>query len=80
MTELITVSNKGQVTIPLQFRKELEIQFGDQLYCDVEGGALVCKKPADFFSLRGCLGKAEIPEDEEELFIDAVADHVRGNS
>ena len=41
---------------------------------------LAQKKPVDFFALRGCLGKAEIPEDEEELFIDAVADHVMTDS
>ena len=80
MPELITVSNKGQITIPLQFRKELEIQYGDQVYCDVKDGAFICKKPVDFFSLRGCLGKVEIPEDEEELFIDAVAEHAIENS
>jgi hypothetical protein len=35
-----------------------------------------CKKPLDFFALRGCLGKADIPENEEELFLNAVAEHV----
>jgi AbrB family looped-hinge helix DNA binding protein len=80
MSEIITISNKGQITIPAQFRKELEFQYGDQVYCDVKDGAFICKKPADFFSLRGCLGKVEIPEDEEELFTDAVADHVMGKA
>ena len=80
MSELITVSNKGQITIPIQYRKELSIRSGDQIYCDVKDGVLICKKPADFFSLRGCLGKVDIPENEEDLFIDAVAKHVLENS
>ncbi|MDR1508444.1 MAG: AbrB/MazE/SpoVT family DNA-binding domain-containing protein [Synergistaceae bacterium] len=79
MPELITVSNKGQITIPLRIRKQLMIRSGDKMYCDVMGGTFVCNKPADFFSLKGCLGKVEIPENEEELFIDAAANHVSGN-
>ena len=80
MSELITVSNKGQITIPIQCRKELSIRSGDQMYCDVKDGVFICKKPVDFFSLWGCLGKVEISEDEEELFIDAVAKHVAESS
>ena len=38
------------------------------------------KETRGFFSLRGCLGKVDIPEDEEELFIDAVTDHVMKGS
>jgi AbrB family looped-hinge helix DNA binding protein len=76
MPELVTISNKGQITIPLQFREELMLKSGDKVYCEVVDGAFVCKKPVDFFSLRGCLGNAEIPDNEEELFADAVAKHV----
>ena len=76
MSELITISNKGQITIPLQFREKLMLKSGDKVYCEVVDGAFVCKKPVDFFSLRGCLGKAGIPENEEELFTNAVAEHV----
>jgi hypothetical protein len=30
----------------------------------------------DFFSLKGCLGKVKIPENEEQLFIAKLAEHV----
>jgi bifunctional DNA-binding transcriptional regulator/antitoxin component of YhaV-PrlF toxin-antitoxin module len=73
---LITISNKGQITIPMQFREALAMQGGDKIYCDVINGAFVCKKPVDFFSLRACLGKVALPENEEELFTNAVAAHV----
>jgi AbrB family looped-hinge helix DNA binding protein len=80
MPELIMVSNKGQITIPIQFREQLKIKPGDKVYCDVREGILVCKKPLDFFALRGCLGKADIPENEEDLFLNAVAKHVMERS
>jgi AbrB family looped-hinge helix DNA binding protein len=80
MPELITVSGKGQITIPLQFREELAIHSGDRIYCDVVNGAFVCKKPVDFFSLRGCLGKVDWPENDEDLFVPAVVEHVMENS
>ena len=76
MPELLTVSDRGQVTIPQQFREKLSIQAGDKIYCDIVNDTLVCKKPLDFFSLKGSLGKMEIPENEEELFVSAIAKHV----
>lgn len=78
MPELVTISNKGQMTIPQKFREELRFRSGDKVYCEVVDGKLVCEKPVDFFSLEGCIKGMKLPEDEEELFIDAVADHVMG--
>ncbi|MDR1979919.1 MAG: AbrB/MazE/SpoVT family DNA-binding domain-containing protein [Synergistaceae bacterium] len=80
MPELITVSDKGQITIPLQFREKLMLQAGDKMYCEIVDGAFICRRPVDFFSLRGCLGKKKLPENEEDLFIEAVAEHVMENS
>jgi AbrB family looped-hinge helix DNA binding protein len=76
LSELITVSDRGQITIPVRFREKLLIEAGDKLYCDLVDGVFVCKKPLDFFSFKGCLGKIKIPENEEELFAGAVAQHV----
>ena len=46
MPELLTVSDRGQVTIPQQFREKLSIQAGDKIYCDIVNDTLVCKKTA----------------------------------
>jgi AbrB family looped-hinge helix DNA binding protein len=70
------VSTKGQVTIPAAMREKYDIKAGDVVIWEDSDDRLALKKTVDFFSLRGCLGKVEIPEDEEELFIDAVTDHV----
>ena len=79
MPELVTISNKGQMTIPQKFREELMFKSGDKVYCDIVDGKLVCEKPLDFFSLKGCIKGMKLPENEEELFADAVAIHVMGN-
>jgi AbrB family looped-hinge helix DNA binding protein len=70
------VTTKGQVTIPAALREKYNIKAGDMVIWDDFEDRLTLKKPVDFFALRGCLGKVSIPEDEEELFIGAVADHV----
>ena len=75
-----TVSTKGQVTIPAAIREKYGIKAGDVVIWEDCENRLTLKKPVDFFALRGCLGKVAIPEDEEELFIDAVADHVMKDS
>ena len=76
MSDLFMVSTKGQVTIPATMREKYGIKPGDMVIWEDFEDKLALKKPMDFFSLRGCLGKVEIPEDEEELFIHAVTDHV----
>ena len=80
MSDHFLVSTKGQVTIPAAIREKHGIKTGDIVIWEDFGNMIALKKPVDFFSLRGCLGKVEIPEDEEELFIDAVADHVMKGS
>jgi len=74
------VSTKGQVTIPINMREKYGIKPGDTVIWEDFEDRLALKKPVDFFSLRGCLGKVDIPEDEEELFIDLVTDHVMKDS
>ena len=80
MSDLFMVSTKGQVTIPATMREKYDIKPGDMVIWEDFEDRLALKKPVDFFSLRGCLGKVEIPEDEEELFIHAVTDHVMNGS
>ena len=80
MFDYFMVTTKGQVTIPAALREKYGIKAGDMVIWEDLEDRLTLKKPVDFFALRGCLGKVEIPEDEEELFIDAVTDHVMKGS
>jgi antitoxin PrlF len=55
----LTISAKGQVTIPKEMRELLDLRPGDQLiYSMIEGQIVVTPKNVDFNDLAGLLGKA----------------------
>ena len=80
MSDLSVVSSKGQVTIPAFMREKYSIRPGDKIVWEDLENRIALRKPPDFFSLRGCLGKVTIPDDEEELFAGSVAEHVMKDS
>jgi AbrB family looped-hinge helix DNA binding protein len=63
----MTVSTKGQITIPLSLRKKYGIRAGDKLFPEVHENGFFVKKPKDIFALEGFLSGVHIPDDEEEL-------------
>ena len=67
MSELLTVSTKGQITIPLSLREKYGIQTGDKLLTEPHEAGFFIKKPKDIFALEGFLSGAHIPDDEEDL-------------
>ncbi len=55
----LTISAKGQVTIPKEMRELLDLRPGDQLiYSMIDGQIVVTPKNVDFNDLAGLLGKA----------------------
>lgn len=53
----VTISAKGQVTLPKELREQLNLRAGDVLlYTPVEGGIVVTPKSTDFNDLAGLLG------------------------
>ncbi|MDX3929142.1 MAG: AbrB/MazE/SpoVT family DNA-binding domain-containing protein [Shinella sp.] len=54
----VTLSSKGQVTIPKEMREALKLQPGDQLiYSVVDGEVILTPKNVNFNDLAGLLGK-----------------------
>ena len=75
MTEVATVSPKGQVTIPKAFRDEFEIKPGDRVFLiKTEDGIAIFKPKKSLEDYRGFL-KGRAPE---ESFAEALAAHVIG--
>lgn len=72
MSESITVSTKGQITIPLHLREKYGIQAGDKLFHEECESGFFIKKPRDIFALEGFLSGVKIPDDEEELLTPEV--------
>ena len=67
MAEMMTVSTKGQITIPVAVRATFGIKTGDKVIGEYSGNAFVIKKPVDFFSLKGCFSGGRMTDDEEDL-------------
>jgi AbrB family looped-hinge helix DNA binding protein len=67
MYEIMAVSAKGQITLPVRVRAQLGIKAGDRIVGEFVPEGLIIKKPLDFFSLRGSIAGGKMPENEEEL-------------
>ncbi|GHS91966.1 hypothetical protein AGMMS49957_18760 [Synergistales bacterium] len=65
--EMLTVSTKGQITIPARFRKRYGIKAGDKVFTEGHDTGFFIKKPVDIFALEGFLSGVHIPDDEEDL-------------
>jgi len=75
---IATVSSKGQITLPAESRRALGIKPHDRVLVQVTGDAIVIRPAPDVLGLRGFLGKAGTPEEEEKAMQEAVARHVLG--
>jgi AbrB family looped-hinge helix DNA binding protein len=65
--ESMTVSTKGQITIPFSLRERYGIRAGDKLFSESHQDGFFVKKPKDIFTLEGFLSGVNIPDDEEDL-------------
>lgn len=52
---ITTVTQKGQVTIPVYFREMFNIKLGSKVLFEEKGGFLGLRPAPDFFSYRGAL-------------------------
>ena len=63
---MVKVSEKGQVTIPKEYRKKFGLRPGDEVEFRVEEGNLVVKrKGTEFDDYAGYLGETEKTVDEQ---------------
>jgi AbrB family looped-hinge helix DNA binding protein len=67
MDEIMTVSMKGQITLPPRVRARLGIKAGSRIIGEQTSEGFILKKPRDFFDLKGCFRGGKIPDDEEEI-------------
>ncbi|GHU75103.1 hypothetical protein FACS189461_0690 [Spirochaetia bacterium] len=67
MGEIMVVSTKGQITLPVRVRTQFGINAGDRVVGEYSKDGFVIKKPRDFFSLEGTLSGGGMPDDEEDV-------------
>lgn len=55
-----TITTKGQVTIPVEFRRELGFEVADRVVFVCQQDAVLIKKVPDLETLYGSLGKKQV--------------------
>ena len=73
-----TLSTKGQITLPVSFRRKLGMKPHDRVVIELEEKAILVKPAPDFFALKGFLGKGLPRKEEERRMLKGVAAHVLG--
>ncbi|MDR3300788.1 MAG: AbrB/MazE/SpoVT family DNA-binding domain-containing protein [Candidatus Accumulibacter sp.] len=69
----MTVSAKGQITIPAAVREKYGIQAGDKIVGETRREGFVLRKPLNFLTLKGVLTDVQaVPDNEEELLTEDV--------
>lgn len=77
----VTLSAKGQVTLPKEMREELNLKAGDQMiYSIIDGQIVITPKNVDFNELAGLLGAPPHGNATLEEIDDAVAQAAGANA
>jgi len=65
--QLVTITTKGQVTIPVRIREKLGLEIGDQVVFEEDNKSARVSRAPDFFSFRGALkGRALL--DKKQIY------------
>jgi AbrB family looped-hinge helix DNA binding protein len=75
----LTVSSKGQITLPVDQRRRLGLKAHDRIVAECVDDAIVIRRVKDFMELEGCLGKALSSEEEEQAIRDAASERALGS-
>jgi AbrB family looped-hinge helix DNA binding protein len=73
-----TLSTKGQITLPVSFRRKLGMKPHDRVVIELGDKAILVKPAPNLFDFEGFAGKALPPAEEERGMLKAVAERVRG--
>jgi len=74
----VKVLPKGQITLPKEIRKDLNIKEGDTLVVEKKDGDIILRKGKTIFNYIGFLPKPDIPIEEmiEKAIEEAVKERV----
>lgn len=63
-----TVTSKGQITIPVEVRKALNLKPGEKvIFFPGENGGFTVRRVGSIRDLRGCLAGLELPKNDKEM-------------
>ena len=74
MPDMLTVSTKGQITLPVDLRAEYGIEAGDKVFCDrLDIGYVIRRPPKNLLDYAGFIKVDKIDPDVEEAAIREAA-------
>ena len=77
MPEILTISQRGQVTLPVNLRKEYGLKAGDKIFIEkTKDGYLIRGPKKNLLEYAGCLSSPYTIEDEEQKAKEGLSQHV----
>jgi bifunctional DNA-binding transcriptional regulator/antitoxin component of YhaV-PrlF toxin-antitoxin module len=70
-----SISSKGQVTLPVQLRRQAGLELKDRILIEVQDGQLIIRKAGDIMGLKGFLGKGAGSKAEQKKMQQFVSRH-----
>ena len=79
MPEMLTVSTKGQITIPVEIRDHFNIKAGDKMFCETTDEGFLIRKPKKcLLDYKGFIKDEYDPERDRITAMNGMAAHVMG--
>ena len=79
MLDMLTVSTKGQITLPADLRFEYGLEAGDKIFCERTEDGYVLKRPKKgLLDYKGFIKAPYDPEKDMALAVKSASAHVMG--
>ena len=80
MPDMLTVSTKGQITLPADLRAEYGIEAGGKIFCErMDIGYVIRRPPKGLLDYKGFIKEPYDPEKDLALAVEAASIHVMGD-
>ena len=81
MPDMLTVSTKGQITLPVALRTKYGIEPGDRIFGEMTDIGYVIKRPKKgLLDYKGFIKDSYDPQKDLALAVEAASAHVMGES
>ena len=79
MPDMLTISTKGQITLPVDLRIEYGLGAGDKIFCERTNIGYVLKRPKKgLLDYKGFIKDTYDPEKDLALAVETASAHVMG--
>jgi bifunctional DNA-binding transcriptional regulator/antitoxin component of YhaV-PrlF toxin-antitoxin module len=81
MPDMLTISTKGQITLPIDLRVEYGLEAGDKIFGEMTESGYVLKRPKKgLLDYKGFIKEPYDPKKDLALAVEAASAHVMGEN